>query len=265
MPAPFCFLERRAEKTQSVKAGKDSLGRRFTPSSRFFFMPVRDLGSIAPHCGPMKSPEENDATHDATGATLWLSVARVAQLEGVSVRAVQRRCQSGKYRARRAQTPQGERLEVDAATLATHDATHAQNDATHATQGRDAGDALNIAAPVSETQKSEGKPLDEGRDFAARYVERLEGENDFLRRALEQRDRDAAELRAALREALKASPRQLDVPRETPETPVERPPSAEPSPYSPEVQTPAKTLQNAKEQATAKEPRPLWKLLLGIR
>jgi hypothetical protein len=229
------------------------------------------------------TPAQYDATQDATprgndatgatlateGATLWLSVARAAQLEGVSVRAVQRRCQSGKYRVRRTQTPQGERLEVDAATLATHDATHAKNDAT---QGRDArdgeeekrrdtSDALSIAAPIPETQTGEGKPLSEGRDFAALYVERLEGENDFLRRTLEQRDRDAAELRAALREALKIAPRQLDAP----EAPPVRPPSAAPSLASPEKQAPAASPQDAKERAPAKEPRPLWKVVLGIR
>lgn len=232
----------------------------------------------------MKSPQENDATEgttrdatpassDATqDATLWLSVARVAQLEGVSVRAVQRRCQSGKYRARRTQTPQGERLEVDATTLATRGATPAKNDATHATQRHDAGDgepekrrdardALGIAAPVPETQNSQG------RDFAARYVERLESENDFLRRALEQRDRDAAELRAALREALKASPRQLDAPTDTPETSPAHAPRDAPSDSdsSPNAQTPASSPQDAKGRMPAKELRPLWKVVLGIR
>jgi len=184
------------------------------------------------------------ATQDANGATVWLSVAEVARLEGVSVRAVQRRCQSAKYRSRRVQTAQGERLEVDAATLATP-----QRDVEARTR-RDASDV-----PATPTAK------DAAPDFAARYVEQLESENGFLRRALEQRDRDAAELRAALREALKVQPRQL----EAPETASERAQIAATPKHTPDAQTPAKSPENATGATPKKEPRPLWKIALGIR
>lgn len=195
-----------------------------------------------------KKGRDTDATQGANGATVWLPVARVAQLEGVSVRAVQRRCQSGKYRSRRVETPQGERLEVDAATLTTH-----------ATPGRDVGsqerrDTRDAGAALASPTAKDAAP-----DFAARYVEQLESENGFLRRALEQRDRDAAELRAALREALRAQPRQLEAPAKSPEAAPERAPIAAPLKDTPDAQTPAKSPGNAKE------PRPLWKLLLGIR
>ncbi len=48
-----------------------------------------------------------------------------------------------------------------------------------------------------------------GSEPEARIVERLESEVLFLRSMLEARERDAAELRAALREALKAMPKAL--------------------------------------------------------
>lgn len=199
------------------------------------------------------------ATSDATGATLWLSVADAARLEGVSVRAVQRRCQSGKYGSRRTQTPQGEKLEVDAATLTTH-ATPRRDAGDGETQkrrdardgGRDVGDGQSEVAPLPDTPQSAAP------DMAARYLERLEGENDFLRRALEQRDRDAAELRAALREALKATPRQLEASNAAPDMASERAP----------VTTPPQATPEAKERsllAPKREPRPLWRVILGLR
>ena len=199
-------------------------------------------------------PEEGrdvGANSDANDATIWRPVAKAAQIETVSVRAVQRRCQSGKYRSRRVQTPQGERLEVDAATLTT--------------AGRDDGRERRDAQPQERRDAPTPEPTrGDAPDLAARYVERLESEVDFLRRALEQRDRDAAELRAALREALKAQPRQLEAPAKSLEIAQEGRQSDATQP-SPEAPTPAKSPDNARSATLKKEPRPLWKIMLGIR
>lgn len=87
----------------------------------------------------------------------------------------------------------------------------------------------------------------------------------FLRGLVEQRDRDAAELRAALREALKAQPRQLEAPSAQPETVQERAQIATPTNTASPTPEAVKAPQNAEGAAPMKEPRPLWKVVLGIR
>ncbi len=62
-----------------------------------------------------------------------------------------------------------------------------------------------------------------GRDSDAERIAELKSEVAFLRGLVEQRARDGAELRAALREALKLSPRQLEA--GTPIEPREAPPT----------------------------------------
>ena len=237
----------------------------------------------ATHTTTKANSDANGATmnhqSDATGATLWLSVAQAAEAEGVSVRAVQRRCQSGKYRSRRAQTSQGERLEVDAATLTNH-----------ATQGRDARDDEGITPatqrrdgrddePQQRRDARDAKASDEGAavpdrradEEAARLRaeverERQEREQDreeirFLRGLVEQRDRDAAELRAALRKALEIAPRQLPSPGPPDTAPKNR--YMESPSHSRKEPEPKQQAQ--KNAAPKKEPRPLWKLVLGIK
>ena len=86
------------------------------------------------------------------------------------------------------------------------------------------------------------------------FLAHLKSENAFLRAALEARDRDAAELRAALRSALNAMPKQLEA-GSTVE--FDRTQGATIKP--PEAAT------NGQQSQARREPRPLWKLLLGIR
>lgn len=130
-----------------------------------------------------------------------LTVAQVARLWGVSGRTVQRQCHAGKLRARRVESEFGEQWEIERAQVEQAATQRRQDPDKPATQ---ATTMSRHVAPMSHPQP-EAAP-----DFTARYIDRLESENDFLRRALEQRDRDAAELRAALREALKIAPRQLE-------------------------------------------------------
>ena len=160
----------------------------------------------------------------------WLCVADVAAQLGVSARAVQKRCALGKMAARRVAVPGGVRWEVDASSLSLEGREPSrepanQQDANPANQGRepanqngsfgsrpgsfDAQEAANLDAnPRTEGREPTNEPTNqtnELRELLARERE-LTG---FLRGLIEQRDRDAAELRAALREALKIAPRQL--------------------------------------------------------
>jgi hypothetical protein len=105
--------------------------------------------------------------------------------------------------------------------------------------------------------------------LTARYVERLEGENDFLRRALEQRDRDAAELRAALREALRMSARALPTSTsegglpEPPATAPEAPKSAANTEEAPKVERGASGPQRDVQRDQG--PTAIWERKKGLR
>jgi hypothetical protein len=105
------------------------------------------------------------------------------------------------------------------------------------------------AGTAKDTQRTE-----ESNDLLAHLKE----ENRFLRGLVEQRDRDAAELRAALREALKAMPKAL------PEGTATAPPSPVSTAISSDEPTPA-SAGKAAQIAVKREARPLWKVVLGVR
>jgi excisionase family DNA binding protein len=123
----------------------------------------------------------HDATNDATRDTTEsdnVSFEEAARRLGVSLRTVQRRVRDGNLNT----------IESDGARLvcltptATSDATPRQIDAT----------------------KRDSEP-----DANGEVLSLLKSENAFLRSMLEARERDAAELRSSLREALKAMPKAL--------------------------------------------------------
>jgi hypothetical protein len=138
------------------------------------------------------APTGGDVSHPD-----FVTVTDAAKILGVSPRSVQRRCKAGTLGARRLETKFGEAWEVDRAQV-----EKAASEA--ATPPQKSRDETPDTAP---TEPRHVAPA-EG-DLAARYVARLETENDFLRATVEQHQRSEAELRAALREALKAAPRQL--------------------------------------------------------
>jgi hypothetical protein len=84
-------------------------------------------------------------------------------------------------------------------------------------------------------------------------------ENRFLRAALEARDRDAAELRAALREALKISSRALVESTSTEAIQGDLSGQSTLSVQVPPMET------KAPQTAYKREARPFWKVFLGIR
>lgn len=193
-----------------------------------------------------------------------LTVAQAARLLGVSARTVQRQCRAGKLRAIRLETEFGEQWELSRADVeqaATEGATTPRQEPR---QGHD--NPTTEAATTPPTGPRHVAP--QAPDFAARYVAQIEAENAFLRAAVEQHQRSEAELRAALREALKAQPRQLEAPTEGAGLLFTKAPLngiEEPEPTINNTEPRDTSNQTQKSAAQQKEPRPLWKLILGIR
>ena len=147
----------------------------------------------------------------------WVSVAAAAAALGVSARAIQKRAARGTLAARKSERGGAVVWEIDGRELG------GGMDANGRTDGRelvrepanllpqvDANPAPNHAQsgcePVREMDAN-GRELGGGMDTnrAAEY----RAEIAFLRATIEQLQRDGAETRASLREALKAMPKQL--------------------------------------------------------
>jgi len=117
-----------------------------------------------------------------------LTVSQAAARLGISERTVQRRCKRGQLTARLENTPDGMQWLIDGATLPT-------------------GAAIG-ADTVPPSNHSQNVP-NGATGAAIELLDQLKSENAFLRGLVEQRDRDAAELRASLRAALAAMPKAL--------------------------------------------------------
>lgn len=129
---------------------------------------------------------QGGATRDATVTRQGVALDVAARLLGVGLRTVQRRIRSGELRSIERD---GRRLVLldNAATIdATRDTVTRQSATNDATE-RDSD------ADLRDTLKHERE------------------QNQFLRSVIEQLQRDGAETRAALREALKLAPKQLPV------------------------------------------------------
>lgn len=186
-------------------------------------------------------------------ANQWRTVAEVARLEGLTLRAVQRRCQAGKYTTRRVAGEKGEVWEIALSSLPVE------------TQRR-ANLSTNENEPQGEPFAHRSPNEDEPREGGTGREKELREEVLFLRGLVEQHQRSEAELRAALREALRAMPKGLN---EAPYTPVQGASplvvGTAPSEAPEAVETPRNDPQTQTGTAPRKEPRPLWKLVLGIR
>ena len=159
---------------------------------------------------------------------------------------MQRRCKSGKLVARLETGEDGASWLIDGGTLPTGAVKVPTGDATPFTS--ESTHSAAIVPPDVATLPT---------GAVNELVDQLRTENAFLRGAVEQHQRSEAELRAALRKALEAMPKQLtgnsdevDV-RDATQT---RPASETRMDAPPQSQQPAR-----------REPRPLWKLLLGLR
>ena len=177
----------------------------------------------------MASPTSNASKSPQNGEE-WVSASEVAARLGVSVRAVQKRCTLGKMAARRVTTPGGTRWEIEARELGHEGA----NEPTNQTSEQDASRATLGREPANQSGSFDSRPSsfdaqeDANLDANPRIIRREPGANQtnelrellererefsaFLKTQLEEANRNAAELRASLREALRAMPKQLVAP-----------------------------------------------------
>jgi hypothetical protein len=220
----------------------------------------------------------NETGASTRECTSWKTVAEAAAALGISERAVQRRCRKGKLRARLVPTPTGQAWQIEAASLESastrsddtfDDDTSDTNGATGPTLSTPATDettrttpqAATLPTDTTETAPTPPTSGDATPDTSdARYVAHLESENVFLRGLVEQRDRDAAELRAALRESLRAMPKQIEA-REYSQDGKDTQEAKE----SGAAGIVSGTQKKAATSAPQRAPRPLWRVILGLR
>ncbi len=144
----------------------------------------------------------------------WVSVSQAAAVLGKSERTVQRRCKSGALVARLVSADDGQQWQIKATELPTKSASDGATVPTGADTSADrvppqfkheteAADTLGATgAAIVPTGAAIGTDTD--------LLDHLKTENAFLRGVVESQNRDAAELRAALREGLKMSHRALN-------------------------------------------------------
>jgi hypothetical protein len=216
------------------------------------------------------------AMSEINSSTRWLTVSQTAAQLEVSERAIQRRCKTGKLRARLIATPTGQQWEIDADAIIKPVEQGDDRDDTPSPDTNDGNDAETTrtteettlptaTAPTGTTLRDDSPDTFSNSDLAAKYVAQLETENRFLRGAVEARDRDAAELRAALRKALEAMPKQITSGEGSSTRLNDERGQDEPKR---DVKNEPKTISDTKNGAqrpARREPRALWMLILGIR
>lgn len=189
---------------------------------------------------PHTTLAERSTEKPEEGAKLWMNTREAARLLGVSARGVQRRCQAGTLLARRVQGERREVWEVESGAVEQETKSHS-NTRTRATQrqtkpttGRRV--AVNSSVPHSsegnnnsdsdsdtaslecDSDTIPGVAFEAGQLRAQLQASRAETArerelNAFLKSQIEEGNRNAAELRKALNEALKIAPRQLEARR----------------------------------------------------
>jgi hypothetical protein len=155
-----------------------------------------------------------------------LTVAEVAARLGISARAVQKQCNSGKLTARRIEAPSGAHWEIDAAQFERTDEPNARtgertrqsdppelanlsNEPANFNGGKQDQDAANLGA---NSRTDDPEPTNRTRELLAEKdarIEDLRAQIDAWRLQAEAANRTAAETSAALREALKVLPKAL--------------------------------------------------------
>lgn len=136
---------------------------------------------------------------------VWVSVAVASGRLGVSERTIQRRANRGELDSRFVSDEQGKRLLIRVDLKAPNDIA-ADNLPTHFHV--QSGVAADISArPTDKLPTANDTPADTPADTS--FAQHLLEENRFLRSVIEQLQRDGAETRNALREALKLAPKQL--------------------------------------------------------
>ena len=167
-------------------------------------------------------------SHSEADASTWLTTSQAAARLGISERTVRRRCEGGKLAAHQVTTDSGREWRVDPAAVGADSSGQAADTAPaklrtgadtqeqpadtcgQAADGVRTPAAKQVAAPADSSGQGAAITADAPATAADTSREQeLREEVKFLRGVVEQQQRDAAELRAALREALRMSARAL--------------------------------------------------------
>lgn len=219
--------------------------------------------------------EERDSMRDVLRAAISdaVTISEAAQILGVTTRTVQRRIDSGEIKT----------IEVDGTRfvcLSTPDSAPTDSAPVAQTAPMQTPPAPIAVAPIAQTAPvappqpapiSAPVPISAAApavaptnsfadDMAARYVSQLERENTFLRSQIEAHARAEAELRTALREAMRAMPKALNEGGERPIASASYPiPAETETPLPPRVQAvvaPAPVAAVAPEEKASMEEAP---------
>lgn len=218
----------------------------------------------------------------------WRSVQEVALLEGLTERAIQKRCQRAYYVARSVEGEKGDIWEIDAGSIKgkgsasanpTANRSQLQTEPGAEPRANDSPNKAELASIISlpEFQNSQTRDRDDLNhevellrvqlDSARAEAKREREFSELLKSQLEAVTQSEATTKAALREALKAMPKALPmVPTDTatPPSATEKTTSGAPQianvdKVSDDEQTPRKS------PPVRREARPLWRVILGIR
>ena len=150
-------------------------------------------------------------------AVVWLSVAQAAAALGISSKTVWRRARAGELTARKVASERGGKVweialnpsgQTDRPTGQARPDTERPSKAQTPEIEREASGQTE-RPPSGQAAKPSGQSLSGEAGAAVQFTAHLIEENRFLRATVEQLQRDGAEVRAALREALKLAPKQL--------------------------------------------------------
>jgi hypothetical protein len=131
----------------------------------------------------------------------WVSTARAAAALGVSERTILRRAAAGKLESRKETTARGVMVVV------ALDTANVPTGADIVRTGADTQATLETPSNGVEVPTGADRGADRGADTD--LTTHLLDENRFLRGVIEQLQRDGAEVRAALRDALKVMPKAI--------------------------------------------------------
>jgi hypothetical protein len=198
----------------------------------------------------------------------WLTTADACHVLGISDRTLKRRVEAGAIESRLEALPRGGVRRLVRATNRAGQEKTAEGPNVRATNERKSETARASeeirAGHAGQIERATRGPEVESGNVATPQVERLEKEVEFLRGLVEQHQRGEAELRAALREALRAMPKQLTEGTAAPPVAL-RTPEILPAVVSPVEREKAPKIGSNRGARSDKEPRPLWKVMLGIR
>jgi hypothetical protein len=172
----------------------------------------------------MAMPDEQRNTATGTNGAAWLSVARASQIAGISKRAMQKRAALGQIGARKTGDGSAARWEIDgrelSANLTANSGANCEPigreprtderpklrtlDAVKRESGREPRTGTR---ELSANSTANREPV--GRELSPEREAELKSEIAFLRGLVESLSQSEAQTKAALREALKAMPKQL--------------------------------------------------------